>query len=94
MLQRLLEPRNLRLSCSGGDTKWTVTLRWSNTEPDQTGVRVYRNNQQIATLGASAKTYTNSFVHRPKQGEVTFGVQAYKGQLVSGIVSASVRRCQ
>ncbi len=93
----LSEPKNLHASCSSvadGSNKstWTVSLRWTNTEPNQLGVRIYRNGRQIATLRAGARSYDEEFVHRGK-GSVTYGVQAYNASSVSGIVTVDLRHC-
>jgi hypothetical protein len=101
----LSEPRNLRLSCwsesdSGTPEPWwhhesetTVNFRWTNTDPDQTAVRVYRNGWRIATLGAHASSYTDTLFHDWRHG-VTYGVQAANGSQVSSIVSIDLRRCR
>jgi len=89
----LSEPRNLRISCSSADDDWTVVLSWTNTEPDQAGVRVFRNGRQIATLGSGARSYTDASVHHRRQRSLTYGVQAYNGKWVSSIVGISLRRC-
>lgn len=74
-------------------SEWSVVFRWTNTEPDQTGVRVYRNGHLVATLGAHATSYAESFVHRGKHHEVTYGVQAFNRTAVSSIVTVDVRHC-
>lgn len=99
----LSEPKNLRLSCtsethSGGswehdDSEWTVVFRWTNTEPNQAGVRVYRNGYRIATLGGHASSYTDTTSHH-RHHELTYGVQAYTNTAVSSIVSINVGRCR
>ena len=100
----LSEPRNLRVSCSSEDfsgtpgpwwhdaSEWTVLFRWTNTDPDQTGVRVYRNGWRVATLGARAGSYTDSFFNRHRH-DVTYGVQAFNSTRVSSIVTIEVRHC-
>ncbi len=96
----LSEPRNLRVSCSSEpdpddehDFEWAVVFRWTNTEPDQTGVRVFRNNRQIATLGSHASSYTDFFFHRDRHRGVTYGVQVLNSSAVSSIVTINVRHC-
>jgi len=100
----LSEPRGLGASCSYEDlcddddedcykSRWTVHLSWDNSEPDQAGVRIFRNGWQIATLGGRAHAYTDSFVHHHRHDAVTYGVQAYRGQWLSSIVSTSLRHC-
>jgi hypothetical protein len=103
----LSEPRNLRISCSSETisdpdddwwhdaSEWTVDFRWTNTEPDQTGVRVYRNGRLIATLGSHASSYTDIFFqHGRHHFAVTYGVQAFKSGAVSSIVTTEVRHCK
>jgi hypothetical protein len=95
----LSEPRNLRVSCTseaeedehGSD--WTVVFRWTNTEPDQTGVRVFRNGRQIATLGPHRGSYTDSFFHRDHHRGVTYGVQVFNSAAMSSIVTINVHHC-
>jgi hypothetical protein len=89
----LSEPRNLRVICSEDNSEWTVTLRWTNTEPDQTAVRIFRNGRHVATLGAHASSFSESISHHRRRG-LTYGVQAYSGSAVSSIVSAEARRCK
>jgi hypothetical protein len=101
----LSEPRNLRVSCwsesdSGTPDPWwhhesetTVNFRWTNTDPDQSGVRVYRNGWRVATLGAHASSYTDTLFHDWRHG-VTYGVQAFDGTQVSSIVTIDLRRCR
>lgn len=100
----LSEPRNLRLSCTSEpeeetpepwwhhESEATVVFRWTNTDPDQTGVRVYRNGWRVATLGGHASSYTDSLFHDWHHG-LTYGVQAFTSTEVSSIVTISVRRC-
>jgi hypothetical protein len=101
----LSEPRNLRVSCSSEDfsgtpgpwwhdaSLWTAVFRWTNTDPDQTGVRVYRNGWHLATLGGHASSYSDSFFPR-RHGDVTFGVQAFNRTEVSSIVTVELRHCR
>ena len=96
----LSEPRNLRVSCSSevdpdddDGSDWTVVFRWTNTEPDQTGVRVYRNNRLIETLGPHASSFTDTFFHRDRRHGVTYGVQAFSGRAVSSIVTIDLHHC-
>ena len=101
----LSEPRALRVSCTSEDfsgtpepwwhnaSRWTVVFRWTNTDPDQTGVRIFRNGWQIATLGAHASSYTDSFFHN-RRHDVTYGVQAFGRGAVSSIVTIDVEHCR
>ncbi len=103
----LSEPRGLRVSCTSqalsptpdpddwhwdNASQWTVVFRWTNTDPDQTGVRVYRNGHQIATLHAHASSITDTFIHYG-HWDVTYGVQALNGSQVSSIVTIEVDHC-
>jgi hypothetical protein len=73
---------------------WTVYFSWRNTEPNAYYVRVYRNGYLLATLGAHASSYTSTFRHWGHYyDEVTFGVQAVKGNQVSSIETIDVRHC-
>jgi hypothetical protein len=101
----LSEPRNLRVSCTtvadpDSDDSWwheesetTVTLRWTNTDPDQTGVRIYRNGWRVATLGPHASSFTETIFHHWRHG-LTYGVQAIGNGEVSSIVTIYARRCR
>lgn len=100
----LSEPRRLRFSCTSKSlsgtpepwwynaSEWTVVLRWTNTDPDQTGLRIYRNGWHLATLGAHATSFTDSFFHH-RHLDVTYGVQAVSGTAVSSIVTIDVDHC-
>jgi hypothetical protein len=100
----LSEPKNLRVSCtseSDSDGSWwhsdselTVVFRWTNTEPHQAGVRVYRNGYRVATLGGHASSYTDTTSFHGRHHDLTYGVQAYTGTAVSSIVSIDVGRCR
>jgi hypothetical protein len=72
---------------------WTVYFHWKNTEPNQTGVRVYRNGRLVATLGGHASSYTDEFRHENHHYTATMGVQAFNGSAVSSIVTIDVRHC-
>ncbi len=101
----LSEPRNLRVSCSaedstddpdtwsGDDSEWFVVLRWKNTDPDQTAVRIYRNGWHVATLGAHANTFSETIFHHKHHG-VTYGVQVVNSREVSSIVTVDLHRCK
>jgi len=105
----LSEPKNLRAGCSAelyqddGDDEendiddasaWTVTFSWTNTEPNQQGVRVYRNNQRIATLSPGARSYTDYFIHYDYYHGARYGVQAFSGNAVSAIVWTYMNSCR
>jgi hypothetical protein len=89
----LSEPRNLRFVCRIG-SEVSVTLRWTNTEANQTGVRIYRNNRVIATLRGFQTSYGQSFVYHGNRRGLTYGVQAYNDVGVSSIVTITLDRCQ
>jgi hypothetical protein len=101
----LSEPRDLRVSCTteqfpstppgwpNAPLETTVVFRWTNTDPDQTGVRIYRNGWRIATLGGNARSFTETF-HHDWHHEMTYGVQAFNSTQVSSIVSIEVRHCR
>jgi hypothetical protein len=99
----LSEPRGLRISCTSqllsgtpgpGSSEWTVVFRWSNTDPDQTGVRVYRNGRRIASLGGHATSYTDSLLFHHRHHDVTYGVQAVNSGAVSSIVTIELDHCR
>lgn len=71
----------------------TVVIQWANTDPDQTGVRVYRNGWRIATLGRNATSYTDTFDHE-WEDDVTYGVQAFNNTAVSSVVTIDVGHCK
>jgi hypothetical protein len=109
LVYSLSEPKNLSAACSAepyqddGDDEendiddasaWTVIFRWMNTEPNQQGVRVYRNNQRIATLSPGARSYTDYFIHYDYYHGARYGVQAYSGNAVSAIVWTYMNSCR
>ena len=99
----LSEPKSLNVSCTSQSSSstpaphdssiWTVVFRWKNTEPDQQGVRVYRNGRQIATLGAHASSYTDYYHRDHRRSDVTYGVQVFNGLAVSSIRTIDIRHC-
>jgi hypothetical protein len=70
-----------------------VTFRWTNTDPDQSGVRIYRNGWQVTTLGAHASSYTETLTHSWRHG-LTYGVQAFTRTAVSSIVTIELHHCR
>ena len=72
---------------------WTITLRWKNTDGDQTGVRVYKNGHRVATLGKNASSYTDT-ISKGWDDDITYGVQVFNTYAVSSIVSVDVGRCR
>ena len=68
----------------------TAIIHWRNNDPDQTGIRVYRDGYRIATLGRGATSYTDNFGgHWEWNWNLTYGVQAFNSSEISSIVSAS-----
>lgn len=94
----LSEPKSLRASCSAQSVgshaeKWTVVLRWTNTEPNALGIHIYRNGRYVTTIHPGNRSYVDQLRHRSSAGSVSYGVQAYNATAVSGIVTIEVRRC-
>lgn len=94
----LSEPKNLRISCSSEPysddaSAWSVSLRWTNTEPNQTGVRVYRYGRLLATLRSRTSYYSDYFIHYDFHSGVRYGVQAVSGSAVSSIVWIHMNSC-
>lgn len=58
--------------CTGQD--YTVTLGWTDTAGNETGYRVFRDGQLIATLGPNAQGFVDS---PPYGGPYIYGVEAY-----------------
>ncbi len=97
----LNEPTRLRISCSVSPSSypgphvsiWRVVFSWRNNDPDQTGVRIYRNGWRIATLSGNATSFTDVFTHYHWHHDVTYGVQAFNGYEVSAIETIDVDHC-
>jgi len=53
---------------------YNVSLAWIDAASDETGYRVYRDGNLIATLGPNASSYTDS---PPYGGPYQYGVEAY-----------------
>ncbi len=95
------EPTHLRISCSVSPSSypgphvaiWRVVFSWRNSDPDQTGVRIYRNGWRIATLSGNATSITDVFTHYHWHNDVTYGVQAFNGYEVSAIETIDVDHC-
>ena len=109
ILYTLSEPKNLSAGCSAvpyaddGDDEdndpddastWTVILRWTNTEPNATGVRIFRWGRRIATLTPGTRSYTDHFIHYDDYYGVRYGVQAFNANAVSSIVWTSMNSCR
>ncbi len=91
----LSEPTNVRVSCNKSSSgPGTVNIRWRNTDPDQTQVRVYRGGYRIATLGGGVTSYTDDWDWDGwgwgwHNWDLTYGVQAANSSEVSSIVTGS-----
>jgi len=72
--------------------KWTVALHWKNTDSTQTGVLVYRNGDEIASLGGGANSYTDK--GGQWDGDITYGVQAVNSSAVSSIATVDTGNCR
>lgn len=109
ILYTLSEPKNFSAGCSAvpyaddGDDEdndpddasaWTVILHWTNTEPNATGVRIFRWGRRIATLTPGTRSYTDYFIHYDNYYGVRYGVQAFNGNQVSSIVWTSMNSCR
>jgi hypothetical protein len=53
---------------------YSVTLQWIDMADNETGFRIYRDGQLIATLGADVESYTDN---PPPNVSHTYGVEAY-----------------
>jgi hypothetical protein len=53
---------------------YSLTLEWKDNADDETGYRIYREGQLIATLGANAESYSDD---PPYGGPYQYGVEAY-----------------
>lgn len=96
----LQEPKRLRASCSAAPSPdfndasiWYTTVRWSNSDATQTGVRVFRDGRLVATLIGRDTSFGEHFTHFDGDEGVTYGVQAYGGGRVSSIVTVFLRHC-
>ena len=105
----LSEPRNLTAGCRAevyaddGDDEvndpddasaWTVELHWTNTDPNQTNVVLYRFDQRIAILSPGARSYTDYFIHYDDYHGAQYGVQAVGLNAVSAIVWTYMNSCR
>jgi|GEM_PF-1200471 len=80
----------------GGGGWWqigggSVVFRWRNTDPDQTGIWVYRDGYRVATLGGGATSYGGGWGWG---NSVTYGVQAFNSTARSGIETISTGNCR
>ncbi|HET6846082.1 MAG TPA: hypothetical protein VFH29_04565, partial [Anaerolineales bacterium] len=73
---------------------WTVDLHWTNTDPNQTGVVLYRFDRRIATLSPYARSYTDYFIHHDNYHGAQYGVQAVGVNAVSAIVWTYMNSCR
>jgi hypothetical protein len=69
---------------------YSVTLGWVDNATNETGYRVFRNGQTIATLGANAIGYTDT---PPGSGPYTYNVQAFNAVGTSGNPSVEEEGC-
>jgi CSLREA domain-containing protein len=65
--------------CAG--QTYSVTLGWTDNATNETGYRVFRDGQTIASLGANATGYTDN---PPGSGPYTYSVQAFNAYGASG----------
>ncbi len=69
----------------------SVVFRWQNTDPDQTGIWVYRDGYRVATLGGGATSYSGGWGWG---NSVTYGVQVFNSSGMSGIETISTDNCR
>ena len=69
---------------------YTVSLTWIDAASNETGYRVYRDGNLIATLGANASSYTDS---PPYGGPYQYGVEAYNAAGASGRPTVTESGC-
>ena len=67
-----------------------INLGWTDNATNETGYRVYRNAQLIATLGANATSYTDN---PPGSGPYSYGVQAFNDVGTSGTPTVEEEGC-
>jgi len=74
-LQPPVAPNKVAISSRVCDSKsYSVVVGWNDTATDESGYRVYRDGNLIATLGANATGYTDG---PPYGGPYTYGVEAF-----------------
>jgi hypothetical protein len=68
-------PNKVAISSRVCDSKtYSVVVGWNDTATNESGYRVYREGNLIATLGANATGYSDS---PPYGGPYTYGVEAF-----------------
>ena len=68
-------PNKVAISSRVCDSKsYSVVVGWNDTATNESGYRVYRDGNLIATLGANATGYTDA---PPYGGPYTYGVEAF-----------------
>jgi hypothetical protein len=72
------------------DSKYSVTLSWSDKAENEQGYRIYRDGASIATLGKNAKGFT---VEPPGSAPYTYGLEACSAAGASERVTASEESC-
>jgi len=75
-------------SCPGAN--FTVTLQWTDNAKNETGYRVYRGKELVATLPADSTGYTDN---PPCCGPITYGVEAYNAAGASTRVEVTEGEC-
>jgi hypothetical protein len=74
--------------CAG--QTYSVTLGWTDNATNESGYRVFRDGQMIATLGANATGYTDN---PPGSGPYTYSVEAFNAVGSSGRPSVEEEGC-
>jgi hypothetical protein len=59
---------------------YSLTLEWNDMADNETGFRIYRDGQLVATLGADVELYSES---PPRGAAHTYGIEAYNSDGVS-----------
>ena len=81
-LQPPAAPNKVAISSRVCDSKsYGVVVGWNDTATTESGYRVYRDGNLIATLGANATGYTDA---PPYGGPYTYGVEAFNAAGASG----------
>jgi hypothetical protein len=101
-------PKNVSVSCSSVgnshkvgnfiilSSQWTVTVTWKDNTNDAGGFFVYKDGSKVATLGASARSYTDQFSVSgliAKSPTPTYGVAAFNESGSSTTNSATLSSC-
>jgi len=70
---------------------YRLTLEWSDMASNETGFRIYRDGQLLATLGAGVESYTDD---PPRYVVHTYGVEAYNSAGASSRPTLQEGICQ